>query len=225
MAKRKRARRTMTAKQRKYFGPKRKAATSRKRKSNPRRKSAAKRRPAMGYVSGAKRIRRRKLNPRRVSRRRARRSNPRFSLSGITQQFLPSLYGAGGALALDVALGYLPLPEKLKTGYGRHAVRIVGAVGLGWVASKFLRGKAAAIGQGALTVAVYGLLRDVASKTLGDKVKGLGDYEEIEVAGYLDAAPVLGAYMGNGLDAGMGAYMGNYEGDTGSDDALQGMDY
>lgn len=224
MAKRKRARRTMTAKQRKYFGPRRKTTAARKRRSNPRRKTAAKRRPAMGYVSGAKRIRRRKLNPRRVTRRRARRSNPRFSLSGITSQVMPSLFGAGGALALDIALGYLPLPDKLKTGYGRHATRIVGAVGLGWLAQKFLRGKGAAIGQGALTVALYGLIKDVAVKVLpAGAVKGLGDYEEITVDGYMDNAPVLGSYMGGDSYDGVGSYMGNLDMEVGQD--LTGMDY
>ncbi len=218
MAKRKRK---MSALQRKYFGKGRKTTT--KRRSNPRRKKAsAKRRPAVGYVTGTKRIRRRKLNPRAGRRSRRRRSNPRFSVSGITSQFMPALFGAGGALALDVALGYLPLPEKLKTGYARHAVRIVGAVGLGFLANKFLRGRGRAMGEGALTVAVYGLLKEVAGKTLGDKVKGLGDYEEITVDGYLDNAPVLGAYMGAG-DAGVGAYMGNLDMDMASD--LSGMDY
>jgi hypothetical protein len=159
-----------------------------------RRKAAGKRRPALGYVVGTKR-RRRKLNPRRASRRR-RHSNPRFSINGITSQLMPAAYGAAGALVLDVALGYIPLPAMLKTGYARHATRIVGALGVGFLASKFLRGRAAAIGQGALTVAVYGLLKDVAAQTLGDKVRGLGDYEEITVDGYMDAAPGMGAYLG-----------------------------
>lgn len=191
-------RRKMSAKQRKYFGKRKAAAKT----SAPRkRKAGGKRRPALGYVVGSKRIRRRKLNPRRgVSRRRH--SNPRFSLGGLTNQLIPAAYGAAGALALDVALGYIPLPAMLKTGYARHATRIVGALGIGFLASKFLRGRAGAIGQGALTVAVYGLLKDVAVQTVGDKVKGLGDYEEITVNGYMDAAPGVGAYLN-----GMGAYL------------------
>jgi hypothetical protein len=185
-----------------------------------RRRAAGKRRPAVGYVVGAKRIRRRKLNPRRVSRSR-RRSNPRFSVSGITNQIMPAVYGAGGALALDVALGYIPLPAVLTTGYARHGVRIVGALGIGWLASKFLRGKGQAIGAGALTVAVYGLLKEVAVGVTAGKVKGLGDYEEIEVSGYYDPAPQIGAYM---TSPGIGAYMAG-----GSDDAaydtMGAMDY
>lgn len=208
-------RRKMSAKQRKYFGKRarrRKVVAAAPAPRRRRRKAAAgKRRPAMGYVVGSRRIRRRKLNPRRVARRR---SNPRFNLGGLTNQFIPALYGAGGALALDVALGYIPLPDMLKTGYAKHATRIVGALGIGFLASKFLRGRAAAIGSGALTVAVYGLLKDVAAQVTQGKVKGLvGDYEVVDVAGYYDPASQVGAYLTSGqpgaagYDSGIGAYM------------------
>ncbi len=218
-------RRKMTAKQKKYFGKRRAktavraAAPVRRRR---RRAAAGKRRPAVGYVVGAKRIRRRKLNPRAVRRKARRHSNPRFSLSGITSQFVPALYGAGGALALDVALGYIPLPDMLKTGYVRHATRIVGALGIGFLASKFLRGKAQAVGQGALTVAVYGLLKDVAAQVTAGKVKGLGDYEVVDVSGYYDPASTVGAYLQGPSDLGddlngTGAYM--------ADPVMAGMDY
>jgi hypothetical protein len=227
MAKRKR--RKMTAKQKKYFGKrraKRAAPAAAAPKRRKRRAAGGKRRPAVGYVQGAKRIRRRKLNP-RAGRRSRRRSNPRFNLSGITSQLLPAAYGAGGALALDLALGYLPLPAMLKTGYARHATRIVGALGIGWLAGKFLRGKAAAVGQGALTVAMYGLLKDVAVQFAPAAISSkLGEYEEITVAGYDDPAalygPGAGAYMnGDEMDPGTGAYM---NGDV-PDFATAGMDY
>lgn len=215
-------RRRMSAKQRKYFG-KRKSAAKVSAPRKRRRSAGGKRRPAVGYVVGSKRIRRRKLNPRRSHSRRRRHSNPRFSLGGITNQLVPAAYGAAGALALDVALGYIPLPAMLTTGYARHATRIVGALGIGFLASKFLRGRSQAIGQGALTVAVYGLLKDVATQTLGGKVKGLGDYEEITVDGYMDPAPTMGAYLGNstGAEDGVGAYMGDFQ----TADAMNGMDY
>lgn len=218
MAKRKRGRRKMSALQRKYFGKRsaRKAAAAPRRR---RRASGGKRRPAVGYVVGSRRIRRRKLNPRRVSRRR-RHSNPRFSIGGITSQLMPAVYGAGGALALDVALGYIPLPAMLQTGYARHATRIVGALGIGWLGRKFLGSKGAAAGAGALTVAVYGLLKDVAVQATAGKVKGLGDYEEIQVDGYYDPAPQIGAYM----QSGVGAYMSG-DGVDSSYDNVGGMDY
>jgi hypothetical protein len=173
-------------------------------------------RPATGYVVGNKRIRRYKLNPR--SRRR-RRSNPRFSLNSITSQMIPAAYGAGGAIALDIALGYIPLPARMKTGYAKHAVKIVGALGVGMLASKFLPGNAKAIGQGALTVAMYGLLKDVFVK-FAPAVKGLGDYEEVVVSEYTNDG--VGAYFPteNVMDPApqMGAYMGDYV-------SMDGMDF
>lgn len=213
----KRRRRKMTAKQKKYFGKrraKRAAAPAAAPKRRRRRSAGGKRRPAVGYVVGAKRIRRRKLNP-RAFRRRRRHSNPRFSLGGITNQLVPALYGAGGALVLDVALGYVPLPAMLKTGYARHATRIVGALGIGWLAGKFLRGKAAAVGQGALTVAMYGLLKDVVVQFAPAAISSkLGEYEEITVNGYDDPADTMsgvGAYLSAGAEevdlGGVGAYM------------------
>ena len=185
-----------------------------------RRKRPAGARPATGYVVGSGRIRRYKLNPRRRASRR-RRSNPRFSLNSITSQLAPAAYGAGGAIALDVALGYIPLPPMLKTGYAKHAVKIVGALGIGMLAGKFLPGNAKAIGSGALTVAMYGLLKDVLVK-FAPQVKGLGDYEEVIVTDYPELTGV-GAYLTSDdqpgpVDPGVGAYMsGAY--------SMDGMDF
>jgi hypothetical protein len=217
----KKRRRKMSAKQAKFFGPKRKRRVRRARAkvSAPRKRRRAARSTAKrvassaGYTQGPGRIRRRKLNPRR---RVARRSNPRFNLSGITSQLVPAAYGAGGALALDLALGYIPLPAMLKTGYARHATRIVGALGIGWLAGKFLRGKSQAIGAGALTVAMYGLFKDVALQFAPAAISAkLGEYEEITVQGYDDPAEGtagVGAYLsGDGYSdedlGGVGAYM------------------
>lgn len=215
----KKRRRKMTAKQLKYFGPKRKTHKRRAKASGARKRRArpAGAKPALGYVVGKKRIRRYKLNP-RGRRRYARRSNPRFSFSGITSQLAPAAYGAAGALGLDLALGYIPLPDMLKTGYPRHAVRIVGALGIGWLASKFLKSRGHAVGAGALTVAMYGLFRDVALQFAPAAISSkLGEYEEITVSGYDDPAAALtegtGAYLNGGttnddLDlGGVGAYM------------------
>lgn len=225
MAKR-RKKRKMTAKQLKYFGKGRKRASRAKRRAAPAARVARRRRrrpsgarPAIGYVVGSKRIRRYKLNPRG---RRRYRSNPRFSLSGITSQLVPAAWGAGGALALDLALGYIPLPDMLKTGYARHGVRIAGALGIGWLANKFMRGHGRAVGAGALTVAMYGLFRDVALQFAPDAIKSrLGEYEEISVAGYDDPAamvsPGTGAYLNGGTTGddydlgGVGAYLQGQE--------------
>ena len=183
------------------------ARNARRRRRNP---SGKKRYVTGGYVRGKGRIRRLKLNP----RRRHRRNNPRFSVSGITSQLMPAAYGAAGGIALDVALGYIPLPAMLKSGYPKHATRIVGAMGIGWAARKFLGSKGAAVGHGALIVAMYGLLKDVIVQ-FAPQVKGLGDYEEIsidntadQIGAYMPGAQ-MGAYLPDGSSApGMGAYLG-----------------
>lgn len=188
-------------------------------------RSSGAKRPAMGYVQGSKRIRRRKLNPRRRSYRRH--HNPRFSVGGIVNQLTPAAFGAAGGIALDVALGYVPLPDMLKTGYAKHATRIVGALGLGWVARKFMGRRGGEVAAGALTVAMYSLFKDVLVH-FAPSVKGLGDYEEFTIAdtsmgAYMDPAQKLGAYLPDGSTVpGMGAYL---QGDMDLQAMMNGMDY
>lgn len=173
-----------------------------------RRRHVARRRRASGYVVGSAPVRRRKLNPRRrrhVARRRhyARRRNPRFSIGGLTHALIPAAIGGAGAVALDVALGYVPLPDMLKTGYAKVGVQIAGAFLLGWLGSKALgREKGNAVTLGALTVAAYGLVKTVV-KQAAPTLPGLaGDYETMRMGaymkpelGYVNPASPLGAYM------------------------------
>lgn len=196
-----------------------------------RRSSAGKRRPAQGYVIGNKKIRRRKLNP--TGRRRRYRRNPFGlpSLGGITGQITTAAYGAAGGLALNLALSYLPLPDMLKTGWMRHATRVVGAVGLGMVAKKFLGARGNAVATGAMTIVVYDVLKQLLGQFAPEIGSRLGEFEDVSlsgddyyspasyitdggVAGYLDGdgspgdgdVDDMGAYMEGDLD-GVGAYM------------------
>lgn len=187
-----------------------------------RRKSGA-RHAASGYTVGSRPIRRRKLNP-RVRRRRYRR-NPLGlpSLGGLTSQLMPAALGAGGAIALNVGLSFLPLPDSLKTGWTRHGVRLVGALGLGWLAKKFLGAKGGAVALGALTVVMYDIGKQVLQTATPELAARLGDFEDVTVSddsGFYDPASVIsgtGAYLegmrgvdsyGNADDLqGAGAYM------------------
>jgi len=143
-----RRRRPMTALQRKYFGPRRRARVTRMRRN-----------PVAAASVGAL--------PRRRSRRRrvaayVGRARRRFSSSGIgsfiSQEMMPASVGAAGALALDLAWGYLPLPATLTSGPLAPVVRVAGAVGIGLLA-QFAMG--ATFGRrvlnGALTVTMYDL--------------------------------------------------------------------
>lgn len=189
---------------------------------NPRRRkrrAKGKRKSAMGYTVGSRKIRRRKLNPRH------RRRNPRFSLRGVTGLVLPAATGAAGALALDVALAYIPVPDTFRTGWMGTATKAAGAIGLGMLAGKFLSRRTGALfTAGALTIIAYQAIRNLIPAEVKTKVKGLGgvadfvDYQPAEMGAYMrpslagstgmDVAP--GYYSPAGVlagDDGMGAYM------------------
>jgi len=200
---------------------KRAKTTSRRKRRVVAKRSTArrhKRRTAVGYTVGSGPIRRRKLNPRRRVHRARRRHNPRmlggFSMGGIMNQLIPAAVGGAGAVALDVALGYLPAatPDFLKTGMGNKALKIGGAILLGVVAGKVLgRERGKAVAAGALTVVAYGIIKDGVGQ-VAPTVALSGDGSDW----VYNPAPMLqgvGAYMDNGANsfqaAQMGAYMNN----------------
>lgn len=183
------------------------------------------------------RIRRRRLknpfaavNPRRRRHRshgiRRRRRNPRaigrsLSVRGIVSQLIPAATGAVGAVGLDIALSYIPVPDAYKTGWIGTGVKIAGAIGLGMLAGRFVgRERGKLFTAGALTVIAYQVVRGLASQALGDKVKGLSgvaDFTDLQLSSNI-AGDGMGAYMRPALAGpGLGAYM-NPAG------LLQGMD-
>lgn len=208
MAKRRRRSRARNAKG--HFQKKAHKSTARRTR---RRRSSGARRPAMGYVIGSGKVRRRKLNPR--SRRRHRR-NPiaRLSVNGIVGQLVPAAYGAGGAIALNLALSYLPLPDVLKSGWPRHVTRLAGAMAVGYAARKFLGRRGEAVGFGALTVVVYDIVKGLLATASPEIGARLGDFEDVtlEDGGFIDPAPPVrgfAAYLEGEADDddGMGAYL------------------
>lgn len=198
MAKRKKGK--MPAGLKRYWAAKRAKKTS-----NPRKKKRASHKVVKHAAP------KRRHNPRTVHHRRRRRSNPRFNVAGLTSQVMPALIGAGGAVAMDVALGYLPLPAMLQSGLPKQGVRVAAAVAVGWGASKVLgKAKGQAIMQGALTIIAYDLVKQLVHK-FAPTVPGLaGDFEEVSL-GYMNPAPLLqdegGAFMGAYMEQGTGAYM------------------
>lgn len=139
-----------------------------RRKTTARRKSPAKRRttrtPARKTTRSVKR-RTRAASP----ARRRRRSNP--ARRGIMGKYVrPAAMGGGTAVGLDVAFGYLPLPDVLSTGMARHAAKAAAAIGVGMFA-KNLGMKAATaeeMGRGALTVYAADAMREGMASFLPD---------------------------------------------------------
>lgn len=168
----------------------------RRRKRRLRRAKTSRRRIVRARRRGGHRIRRRRLrNPRSGGIGRV------LSVRGVTSAIVPAAIGAGGALALDVAMAYIPLPGQLQSGWGKTLAQLIGALGLGFIAAKvpFIGTRNAQIGTlGALTIIAYNTIRPLAAQTLGDKVKGLSG-----LADFTDYTPSMGAYMNPKL----GAYM------------------
>lgn len=131
---------------------------------------------------------------------------------------MPAAVGASGAIALDVAMNYVPLPAQFQTPFWKNIARVGGAFALSYVASYILgRQKAREVLAGALTVASYNALRELIATNfpqLGLAGIDANDMSDLRV-GFVNPAPMLtnggspgvGAYMRNTPGNGMGAYM------------------
>lgn len=198
-------RRTMTAKQAKYFAPRK----SRKRKSPRRRSSVRASAPAA------------RRSTRRV-RRRSRRSFLRNTSGGISlkpnvfikETLIPSAIGGAGALAVDAVWGMVPgIPANLKTGTLGMLVKAAAAVGIGIAASKVAGKKIGGqVVTGYLTVQAYNLAKGMLQKampqiTLGEYGMGFvqaGQFlPDQSISAYLEAPAAASQPMG--------AYLNEYE--------------
>jgi len=159
-------------------------------------------------------------NPRRYHARRAHRRNPRrhrrhhyrrlrnprsgggrVSIRGVVRDTLvPAGVGAAGGVALNVVMGYLNpyLPASLQTTSGgfnalNTAVQAAGALGVGYLAERFMgSGKGRMVAVGAMTVVLYGALRNLTAGTGIPGLSGLGltDYTPFPTS------RTVGAYLG-----------------------------
>lgn len=201
------------------------------------RKSAAKtahRKTRRKYKSvaarkAARRSRRKALNTRpgyypnparahRKHRRSRRRHNPIGGMLGKipgTSMLMPAATGAVGAVALDIAWAYLPIPDTWKQGnHMPYAVKAVGAVGLTWALGKVVsKQKAQMAGVGMLTVIGYQWLHNLIATNFSTlKLNGMDYYSPGPVSG-LSAfqQPMLSAFDSSGNMGEMNAYMNEYD--------------
>lgn len=188
-------------------------AFNRKRRAGSKRRAPARRRPATPRATQRRRPRRRRgarslprrnptaakrrsyastatiANPRRRRRVRARR-NPVTLAKAIPDVVIPSLVGAGGAVGMDIAWGYLAalpaVPDVLKTGWGRIGAKAISSIAIAALMGqvKGLRDFAQPFAIGAVTVLAYESMRtfmaqqapNVAMDGMGMYVDGLGYY-------------------------------------------------
>ena len=193
MAKKRRSKRRMTAKQRKYFG-KRRVKRARRNVT-----ISAARNP----VRRLSRRRKRSMRSYRRNPIRMRGFNPR---TFVNQSLMPAGIGAAGALGLDMLMGMLPLPDALKTPTMRPLVRIAGAVGIGMIAGMVTNRKMGEqVGAGALTVVLYDVLKGFVQRTMPTLSLGENDYTSLE---YYNPAMITGDVDTNGV----GMYVGEDQG-------------
>jgi hypothetical protein len=176
--KRRKSHRRMTAKQLKYFGPRKARRASRR----------THRRSNRAVVIHANPSRRRRSSKRRSARRSFRR-NPisisalRPTMASVVRVAQNAAVGAVGAVGVDIAMAqagrFLPASMSARydaagnMNYGYYLTKAGLAVALGIVGARFapgrLKGIAARMTEGSLTVQGYDLLRSMlpASLTLG----------------------------------------------------------
>ena len=131
---------------------------------NPRRrrrttkKRATRKRPAKRRVT-----RRRNPVKRRVTRRRRRRNPVGLSANKIQGQLRTAATGAIGAIGLDIALAYIPLPAAISGGVIGKVAKAAGAIALGVVANKLgvNANTANRMAEGALTVQLHGIGKEL----------------------------------------------------------------
>jgi hypothetical protein len=134
--------------------------------------------------------------------------------------------GAVGAIGLNVAYGYVSpyLPTGLQTGLAQTAVLGVGALGLGYLVSRFVSND---IGQdvafGGLTVVMFNAASSLAASAglpVPTTMAGYGDYTPRRLGAYMAGRPATAGFRNTGLGyvspapvlrrpAGMGAYLRN----------------
>lgn len=178
-----------------------------------RRKKTTTRRRRKNVASNPKRRRKR----RKTSVRRRRR-NPRMTARGVQNQVMDGLQGAMGALALDVTLGYLPLPANLKIGLVGTGVKALLAIGIGVVGAnlKVIKSSTAKVwSNGALTVVLHDELKKQVQQFMPNIP--MGEYMEYETgmgyygSGYNPGPVYLPELTSEGMDtdeSGFSEYMG-----------------
>jgi hypothetical protein len=133
------------------------------------------------------------------------------SLNNMKPMLIGAFQGAAGALAVNAALRFIPLPAILVTGRTIYLTRAALAIGIGMIAQNFLGGKMAVrMAEGALTVVAVDALRDIVLTTTG---VNLGYYSPARIVGSR-ATTGSGAAMrqnGNGV-AGVGKYLSSVSG-------------
>ena len=111
----------------------------------------------------------------------------------LNQWVIPSLQAGAGAVLLDIAWQYTPVPAQIKVGPFRHVAKGAGAILLGWAVGQVAgRRMGDTMALGALTVTAYNAIRETVQQ-FAPQIP-LGYYSAGANAGY---DPQLGYYVGS----------------------------
>lgn len=203
-SKRRRRKRKMSAKQLKYFGGgRKKRRRARASAAAPRRRRRRSR--AVAVMSNPRR-RRSRRSITRGFRRRRRNPSLRGSISSIKNSALPLIQdgtiGAVGAIGLDLLWGYgkTYLPATIAgSALAQYAAKLLGAIVVGMVGDKVMRGKGKAMATGAATVVLHDAM----------KAQLQASFPTLQLGEYLTYAPTVGSARAAGrlLSTGMGEYL------------------
>lgn len=179
--------------------PRKRRATKKRRTVRSKRKVTSRRKRRAAPVARRRRTR----SVARVVRRRKRNPIGGVSFRGVQNQVMDAGVGAAGAIALDIALGYLPIPANFKTGMTAPLIKGAVAIGLGMALSKVVKSSTAQkMTAGALTVMLHDVMR-TAVVQYAPAVK-LGGFDD----GYFDDSLNLNGYYGSGYNPdAMGEYL------------------
>lgn len=140
----------------------------------------------------------------------------------INRQLQPAAIQAGGALGLDVIMGYFGnfIPAQFNQGMMRHVTKGVVALGMGFVVSNFVRNQTAnEMSKGALTVVMHDAFKEALQQwmpaiPLGCDTADMGYYNPSPV--YQPSADGMG-YFSTGAGSGYAPHsLGYFSQDTGS---------
>lgn len=108
--------------------------------------------------------------------RRKYRRNPITGGSGLQTQITNAAIGAAGALAVDIAMTKLPIPAAMQTGIMRSAAQGLVSLGLGMLVAKVAKNRrlGTQLAEGGLTIALHGVMKGAAAKTMPNLALGDG---------------------------------------------------
>lgn len=140
--------------------------------------------------------RRRSYSLRRYRRNPSERGGKGFF--NVTRLLIPAATVGAAAVAVEIGMGYLPLPLAMKTGPVRHVTKAALAIGAGLLVAKTLsRRWGEAVALGGVTIAVHDMIKEMIVARAPTIPFGAAP-TDVELLGYGSTGPTVGEYVDMG---------------------------